>query len=71
MNVDPPGTERDEEVIMKYVERYPNNIIYKRLEEDPGIYDTWNLGIQMASGDFVTNINCDDRRRKDGLEQQA
>lgn len=71
LNVDPPGSEKDEEVIMKYVERYPNNIIYKRLEEDPGIYDTWNMGIKMASGEFVTNVNCDDRRRVDGLEQQA
>ena len=71
LNVDPLGEEKDEEVIMKYVEKYPNNIIYKRLEEDPGIYDTWNMGIQMATGEFVTNVNCDDRRRIDGLEQQA
>jgi len=71
LNVDPPGEEFDEEIIMKYIEKYPNNIIYKRLEEDPGIYDTWNIGIKMATGDFVTNVNCDDRRRPDGLEHQA
>ena len=71
LNVDPPGHEFDEEVILKYVQKYPNNIIYKRLEEDPGIYDTWNMGIKMATGDFVTNVNCDDRRRSGGLEQQA
>tara|TARA_R110002074_G_scaffold14595_3_gene50230 strand:- start:375 stop:2387 length:2013 start_codon:yes stop_codon:yes gene_type:complete len=71
LNVDPPGEEFDEEVILKYVEKYPNNIIYKRLDEDPGIYDTWNMGIKMSTGDFVTNVNCDDRRRSDGLEQQA
>ena len=71
LNVDPPGMEFDEEVILKYVEKYPNNIIYKRLEEDPGIYDTWNMGIKMATGDYVTNVNCDDRRAAYGLEKQA
>ena len=71
LNANPEGHDFEEEIIMKYVEKYPNNIIYKRLEEDPGIYDTWNMGIQMATGEYVTNINCDDRRRVDGLEQQA
>ena len=71
LNVDPPGEEFDEEVILKYVEQYPDNIIYKRLEEDPGIYDTWNMGIKMASGEFVTNVNCDDRRPPWAYEHQA
>jgi len=71
LNVDPVGSEFDEEVILRYVDKYPNNIIYKRLEEDPGIYDTWNMGIKMATGDYVTNVNCDDRRAAYGLEKQA
>ena len=71
LNVDPPGEEFDEEVILKYAEKYPNNIIYKRLEEDPGIYDTWNMGIKMSTGDFVTNVNCDDRRPSWAYEKQA
>ena len=71
LNVDPPGEEFDEEVILKYVEKYPNNIIYKRLEEDPGIYDTWNMGIKMSTGDFITNVNCDDRRPAWAYERQA
>ena len=71
LNVDPEGEEFDEQVIMKYVEKYPDNIIYKRLEEDPGIYDTWNMGIKMATGDFVTNVNCDDRRPSWAYEKQA
>jgi len=71
LNVDPEGEEFDEEVILKYAEKYPNNIIYKRLSEDPGIYDTWNMGIQMSTGDFVTNVNCDDRRPAWAYEKQA
>jgi glycosyltransferase involved in cell wall biosynthesis len=71
LNANPPGEEFDEQVILKYVEKYPNNIVYKRLEEDPGIYDTWNMGIKMSTGEFVTNVNCDDRRPPWAYEHQA
>jgi len=71
LNVDPPGQEFDEEIILRYAEKYPNNIIYKRLDEDPGIYDTWNMAIKMSTGEYLTNVNCDDRRRPDAIEQQA
>ena len=46
LNADPDGEDFDEEVILGYVEKYPNNIVYKRLQEDPGIYDTWNMAIK-------------------------
>jgi glycosyltransferase involved in cell wall biosynthesis len=71
LNANPAGEEFDEEVILRYVEKYPDNIIYKRLEEDPGIYDTWNMAIKMSTGEFVTNVNCDDRRPPDAYEKQA
>ena len=71
LNANPPGENKEEEIIQKYIEKYPNNIIYERLEKDPGVYATWNLAIEKSSGEYITNINCDDRRRSDGLEQQA
>jgi len=71
LNADPEGDDYDEKIILKYVEKYPGNIIYKRLTEDPGIYDTWNMAIKMCSGEFVTNVNCDDRRAPWALEKQA
>ena len=61
----------EEEIIQKYVEKYPDNIKYKRLDTDPGVYGVWNEAIKMSTGEFVTNINCDDRRKSDALEQQA
>jgi glycosyltransferase involved in cell wall biosynthesis len=27
----------------------------------PSIYEAWNLGIKAASGEYLTNANCDDR----------
>tara|TARA_R110000744_G_C19184021_1_gene543060 strand:- start:39 stop:845 length:807 start_codon:yes stop_codon:yes gene_type:complete len=71
LNANKPGDNYEEDAFLKLQEKYPNNIIYKRLEIDPGIYDTWNMGIQMSTGDFVTNVNCDDRRPAWAYEKQA
>jgi hypothetical protein len=64
-----PGNEYS--VIEKYINKFTNNIIYKKLDEDPGIYGVWNLGIEMSSGDYITNANLDDRKRPDSLEKHA
>jgi glycosyltransferase involved in cell wall biosynthesis len=71
LNANPLEKNYEEEVILKYVEKYPKNIIYKRLDNDPGVYGTWNEAIRLATGEFVTNINCDDRRALWALEKQA
>jgi glycosyltransferase involved in cell wall biosynthesis len=71
LNANPKGKDFEEKIILEYIEKYPDNIVYKRLEEDPGIYDTWNMAIRISTGEFITNINCDDRRAPDGLEKQA
>jgi len=71
LNANKEGDDMEENLILEYQKKYPNNIIYKRLEVDPGIYDTWNMGIKMATGDFVTNVNCDDRRPPWAYEAQA
>ena len=69
INANSPGNE--EEVIQEYLEKYPNNIIYKRLEEDPGIYGVWNMGVEMSSGEYLTNANLDDRKAINSLERHA
>jgi hypothetical protein len=71
LDANPPGQDFEEGVILKYVEQFPNNIIYKRLENDEGVYATWNEAIKMSTGELITNINCDDRRAPHGLESQA
>tara|TARA_R110002073_G_scaffold336548_1_gene535168 strand:- start:8441 stop:9370 length:930 start_codon:yes stop_codon:yes gene_type:complete len=71
LNANKAGDEYEEKAFLKLQEKYPNNIVYKRLEQDPGIYATWNIGIEMATGDFVTNVNCDDRRPSWAFEKQA
>jgi len=71
LNANEEGENAEEEVILKFAEKYPNNIVYKRLEKDPGIYGTWNIGAKMATGEFLTNVNCDDRSAPDRLQKQA
>ena len=69
INANSPGNE--EEVIKEYMEKYPDNIVYKKLDEDPGIYGTWNIGVEMATGEYLTNANLDDRKAPNSLEKHA
>ena len=68
VNANSPGNE--EEVIEKYMQKY-DNIIYKKLDEDPGIYGTWNEALKLATGEYVTNANLDDRKASNSLEVHA
>ena len=68
-NANSPGNE--DEVINEYLEKYPDNIVYHKLEEDPGIYGVWNMGVEMATGEFLTNANLDDRKAPHALEAHA
>ena len=65
INANSPGNE--DKLIQEYMKKH-TNIIYKKLDKDPGIYGCWNLGIQMSSGEFITNANLDDRRSIQQLE---
>jgi glycosyltransferase involved in cell wall biosynthesis len=59
LNCNSPGNE--EELILHYCKLH-SNIIYKRLDKDPGLYQAWNLGVEMSSGAYISNANLDDRR---------
>jgi len=69
VNANSPGNEK--EIIDKWIWRFPENIKYYELDEDPGIYGTWNYAIEMSTGEFITNANLDDRKSPDSLEKHA
>lgn len=69
INANSPGNE--EEVIRKYIQKYPDNIVYKNLDEDPGIYSVWNMAVELSTGEFLTNANLDDRKSPNSLEYHA
>lgn len=68
INADSPGNE--EPLIKEYMKMYPN-IVYLRLDKDPGLYAVWNIAIKAAKGDYITNANLDDRRNPEWMEKQA
>lgn len=68
--IDANSPENEGEVIRRYMERFPN-IVYHRAATRIGIYEAWNVGIEMARGRYLTNTNLDDLRRVDSFERQA
>ncbi|MBJ6751682.1 glycosyltransferase [Geomonas anaerohicana] len=60
-----PGNERA--IVEEFQARY-DNIRYLRTEKRETVYQAWNRGIRMATGEFVTNANTDDRLRRDAYE---
>ena len=65
--LDCASPDNEAETILPYAKQH-SNIIYKRLDEDPGLYPAWNFCIQNTEGDFLTNWNVDDRKTPWSLE---
>ncbi len=68
--VDADSPEREWETIEEYQKIFPN-IVYKRFNYRIGIYEAWNVGVELARGTYLTNTNLDDLRRRDSIELQA
>ncbi|MDM0122289.1 glycosyltransferase [Variovorax arabinosiphilus] len=68
--VDANSPENEFEVIASYMKRFPN-IVYHRAATRIGIYEAWNVGVEMSRGRYLTNANLDDLRRRDSFERQA
>ena len=68
--IDANSPDGEDEVIEQYRKAFPN-IRYERMNYRIGIYDAWNVGVGLARGDYLTNTNLDDLRRRDSLEVQA
>ena len=47
LNANSPQNE--EPLIRPYLEKH-DNIRYEHLQEDPGIYGTWNIALEMSTG---------------------
>jgi glycosyltransferase involved in cell wall biosynthesis len=59
--------QNEDSIIKEYLVRY-SNIKYIRTNKRETIYAAWNRGIKIASGEFITNANTDDRLKKDAYE---
>ena len=62
------GSQQGERGIVEEFQGRYDNIRYLRTEKRETVYQAWNRGIRMATGEFITNANTDDRLRHDCLE---
>lgn len=67
--VDCNSPDNEEEMAKPWLEKYPENIKYIKLEEDPGIYAAWNLAIKESTGEFISSANLDDRKSPEFAEK--
>ena len=68
--VDADSPDNEAETIKRYLGRH-EGIRYIRINYRIGIYDAWNVGVKAAQGEYLTNANLDDLRRRDSFELQA
>lgn len=68
--VEADSPENEWKTIEAYQKIYPN-IVYKRVNYRLGIYDAWNVGVELSRGSYLTNTNLDDLRRHDSIALQA
>lgn len=65
--VDSGSPERERDIVAEYLDRY-DNILSVRTPYTETVYGAWNRAILMASGEYVTSANTDDRHRADAFE---
>lgn len=62
------NSPENEKNILEPLSQQYNNIIYKKLDNDPGIYAAWNISVKMCSSSIIGNWNIDDRKSSNSLE---
>jgi len=63
--IDGGSTDRS----MSIVDKFSHNIDVKVSEKDNGIYDAWNKGVALATGDVIGFCNGDDYLAVDAIEK--
>lgn len=57
------------EICKKYVEQYPENVIYIEVEENHGPCSARNAGMKMATGKYINFCDSDDKWAEDAFEK--
>lgn len=68
--IDGNSEQNEADIVREYQAKYPN-IVYQRIPERLTLYAAWNLGIQVARGQYVSNANSDDRHHPEAFEVMA
>ena len=65
--LDCDSPENEKEYIKPLTTKY-SNIVYDRLDYDPGLYQSWNIAIKKCSAPIIGNWNIDDRKSCNSVE---
>ena len=60
------STDETEEKCLRYKEKYPNNIIYIKIEHG-GVSKARNIGLKNAKGEFINFFDSDDKWDKNAF----
>ncbi len=66
--VDSNSPQNEKKIIDEFLQGN-NNIKYLRTPETESMYTSWNRGIEISSGKYITNANVDDRLAPFALEK--
>ncbi len=66
--IDACSPENEQAIAHEFTQKYPN-IHYLRTAERETLYASWNRGIHMAKGEYITNANADDRHAPHAFER--
>jgi len=61
-------TEEEENIIEEFKHKYPETLYVKSNKREL-LYHAWNQGIKLASGQYITNANTDDRHHFECIER--
>jgi len=67
INANSPQKEQEIRAIRE-AQLLHENIIHIILDIDPGLYNIWNIGASIASCDYLSNANLDDRKSLDFID---
>jgi GT2 family glycosyltransferase len=70
VNCNSPDYDKEEKIIKSFSKKH-KNIRVINLEEDPGVYGAWNIGIKEADTEYVCNSNTDDLRFPNSTEEMV
>ena len=65
------GSQENEAAVVRKFQKEFKIIKYIKSEQRESVYAAWNRGIKIASGQYITNANTDDRHAPNALERMA